>query len=157
MEIIHFNSAIFPVFKNSVISIGSFDGVHQGHAKILSQLSTEAKKLQSKSILISFDRHPRQLLDGDKESFRILSTLDEKKILLEKYQIDYLVIVPFTLDFAQLRPEDYIENFLIKYFNPKIIIIGFDHRFGINGSGNIHLLKNYAAQNKFDIIEIPKL
>src|SRR5436190_1604695 len=94
-------------FKNAVVTIGTFDGVHTGHQKIIAQLEEEAKKINGETVLITFDPHPRKILDPDRP-LKLITTLDEKIQLLKKQRIDHLVIVPFTLQFASLSAEEYI-------------------------------------------------
>ena len=145
-----------PDFKNAVITIGSFDGVHLGHKKILNRIKNLAQESNGESVVISFYPHPRSVVTPLDKSLVLLSTLDEKIRLLEKVGIDNLVIVPFSLEFSQMSPREYIENFLLKRFRPRHIVIGYDHRFGLNRSGDINLLKDYALDHKFIITEIDK-
>ncbi|HMG16570.1 MAG TPA: adenylyltransferase/cytidyltransferase family protein [Saprospiraceae bacterium] len=121
-----------PDFKNSVITIGSFDGVHQGHRKIISKINHIAKRINGESVVITFHPHPRQVIDPNEPPFAILTTVLEKIHLLSQTGVDNLVIVPFTVEMSQMHPDEYIENFLIKKFKPKYIVIGYDHRFGLN-------------------------
>lgn len=146
-----------PTFKNSVITVGTFDGVHKGHQQILQRLKTLAQKINGESVLITFSPHPRLVVQPESSrNLKLINTLDEKIELLQRYAIDNLVVVPFTKEFAVFSAEDYIENFLIKYFQPKIIAIGYDHRFGKNRVGDIHLLKKFKAKHHFEIERIEK-
>lgn len=143
--------------RNAVLTIGSFDGVHKGHQKILQSLITEAKNISGESVVITFHPHPRQILATISDpTLKLLNSPQEKIELLEKAGIDHLVIIPFTLDFAKLSPIEYIENFLLKYFNPAVLIIGYDHQFGKDRKGNFDSLQEYANQtNAFRLKEIP--
>ncbi len=145
-----------PAFNKAVVTIGTFDGVHKGHAKIIQQLKKEAKAVGGTSVLISFYPHPKQVLFPKKNPLFILNTQDEKIALLEKLGIDNLVIVPFTEAFANQSAMEYIENFLVKYFHPYAIIIGYDHRFGKNRSGDFNLLEAEAEKYNFKVKEIPE-
>ncbi|MDF1699342.1 MAG: bifunctional riboflavin kinase/FAD synthetase [Saprospiraceae bacterium] len=145
-----------PDFKNAVITIGSFDGVHRGHQKIIKRINHLAKEIEGESIIITFDPHPRKVIYPKDNSLELLNSLEEKIALCEKYGIDNLVIVPFSIEFSQQNPREYIEKFLIGLFSPKYIVIGYDHRFGLNREGNILLLQEYAEEYDFDVIQIKK-
>lgn len=145
-----------PSFKNAVITIGSFDGVHMGHQKIIKRINHLAKEIGGESVIITFDPHPRKIIYPKDNSLELLTSLDEKINLCENYGIDHMVIVPFSIEFSQQNPREYIEKFLIGLFAPKYIVIGYDHRFGLNREGNITLLKEYEAQNGFKVIQIKK-
>lgn len=145
-----------PEFKNSVITIGSFDGVHQGHRKIISKINHIAKRINGESVVITFHPHPRQVVDPTDVPFPILSTVLEKIHLLSQTGVDNLVIVPFTVEMSQMHPDEYIENFLVKKFKPKYIVIGYDHRFGLNRQGNIDYLRWFSKKHNYQVVEIPK-
>lgn len=145
-----------PDFKNSVITIGSFDGVHQGHRKIINKINHIAKRINGESVVITFHPHPRQVIDPTEPPFGILTTVLEKIHLLSQTGVDNLVIVPFTVEMSQMHPDEYIENFLVKKFKPKYIVIGYDHRFGINRQGNIDYLRWFSKKHNYQVVEIPK-
>jgi len=145
-----------PSFQNSVVTIGSFDGVHLGHQKILQQLKSLAAANNGESVVITFYPHPRIFLNPQQTSLKLLQSIDEKINRLESLGIDNLVIVPFDKTFADQSPEDYIHNFLLDKFNPKHIVIGYDHKFGKNRAGSIDLLKKELDQKEIEIIEIQK-
>ena len=147
--------ATLPKFRNAVITIGSFDGVHLGHRRILEQVHTLAQKQNGESVVITFDPHPRTVLKPDDASFKLLSTTAEKIIGLEKAHIDTVVVVPFTLAFSQQSALQYVEDFLIKKFAPKFIVIGYDHRFGAGREGDIDFLKKFEKPAGFEVLEIP--
>jgi riboflavin kinase / FMN adenylyltransferase len=144
-----------PVFRNAVITIGTFDGVHHGHKKILDALVKEARSVEGEAVLISFDPHPRKIVNPN-QHLQLINTLDEKVELLSKTGIDHLVIVPFNRYFADQTANEYIENFLIQKFHPHTIIIGYDHHFGKNRQGNFMLLAEKADQYNYRLMEIPK-
>src|ERR1051326_360835 len=116
-----------PPFKNAVITIGTFDGVHQGHRKIIEHLRQEAEKIKGESVIITFHPHPRKVVASTILGIRLINTLDEKIELLEQLGVDNLIIVPFTDAFANQPAEEYVRNFLIKKFHPHTLIIGYDH------------------------------
>lgn len=145
-----------PTFANPVITIGSFDGVHTGHRKILEKIKELARQANGESIVITFDPHPRHFLFPNDNSLKLISSTSEQVELLDELGIDYTVVVPFDQSFANQSPETYIEEFLIKKFNPKYIVIGYNHRFGKDRAGDISLLRQYEKENEFSIIEIAK-
>lgn len=154
MRIIYYGQDPLPTFKNPVLTVGTFDGLHLAHKKIISQLCQSASILNGESILISFYPHPRTVLDPGDQPVALLNTLEEKIQLLNSTALDYLILVDFDYSFAQMLPEDYIENFLLKHFTPKKIIAGYDHRFGKDGKGDCQLLRTYAANQYFEFEEI---
>jgi riboflavin kinase/FMN adenylyltransferase len=145
-----------PRFKNAVITIGTFDGVHAGHRKIIEHLKQEAQKIDGETVIITFHPHPRKIVSSAILGIRLINTLDEKIELLEKMGIDNLAIVPFTEAFANQPAEDYIENFLIEKFRPHTIIIGYDHRFGRDRQGDYRLLEKMSSVYNYVLKEIPK-
>jgi riboflavin kinase/FMN adenylyltransferase len=152
---VHRSIENLPPFRNAVITIGTFDGVHEGHKKIIDALIKEARSVQGEAIIITFHPHPRKIVRPD-ENLQLINTLDEKIELLNKTGIDYLVIVPFSNQFASQTADEYIENFLIEKFHPHTIIIGYDHHFGKNRKGNFMLLAEKADHYNYRLLEIPK-
>jgi riboflavin kinase / FMN adenylyltransferase len=143
-----------PVFKNPVLTIGTFDGVHFGHRKIINRLINRAKEVNGESILITFEPHPRLVLGGQFVKLSLLTTLQEKLDLLMDLPLDYLVIVPFTKHFSEQLATEYIQHFLIDHFHPHTIIIGHDHHFGKSRSGNFALLNSMKEELNFNLEEI---
>lgn len=153
--LVHRDLDSLPVFKNAVVTIGTFDGVHLGHRKIITQLHDQALRCQGESVIITFEPHPRLVLNGNKPPVHLLTTLEEKIFLLEKEHVDHLVVVPFTKAFSQQSAEDYIVAFLVNKFCPHTIIIGYDHRFGHNREGGIGMLQDLAPRYGYQVLEIP--
>ena len=145
-----------PVFNKAVITTGSFDGVHIGHAQIIAQLINEAAKIGGTPVLITFYPHPKQIIQIKDKPLYVLNTPEEKYELLQKMGIANIVVVPFDREFSELTAKSYIEDFLVKKFQPSLIVVGYDHRFGNNREGNFDLLKNEAARNHYEVIEIPE-
>lgn len=143
-----------PSFKNPVLTIGTFDGVHKGHQFVLQRLVNKAKEIDGESILITFEPHPRLVLQGNTTSIELLNTLEEKLVLLADLKLDYVIVVPFTKDFASMHADDYIKSFLVDNFHPHTIIIGYDHHFGQNRSGNYDLLNSKKNEFKYHLEEI---
>lgn len=140
-------------FKKAVITIGSFDGVHAGHAILLEELKYHASLIGGESAVITFDPHPRTVLQHD-ASFKLLSTLEEKIVLFEQTGIDHLYVVNFDEKFAHQTPKQYLDDFLIKIFDPAAIVIGYDHRYGSDRSGDITLMEQHFKHTHTQIIEI---
>ena len=145
-----------PVFRNAVVTIGTFDGVHAGHRQIINKLKVEALKIKGESVIITFHPHPRKIISSAILGVRLINTLEEKIEVLSGLGIDHLVIVPFTDAFANQPAEDYVRNFLFEKFHPDTVIIGYDHRFGRERLGDYKLLEKMAPQLGFKIKEIPK-
>jgi riboflavin kinase/FMN adenylyltransferase len=146
-----------PEFINAAITIGTFDGVHCGHLQIINQLKKEAEINKGESVIITFDPHPRMVLNAQKnqQPIKLLNTLSEKIELLSKQKIDHLVVIPFTVEFSNQSAEKYIADFLVAKFHPKTIIIGYDHHFGKNRSGDYKLLEQYQEEFNYVVKEIP--
>jgi riboflavin kinase / FMN adenylyltransferase len=151
---VHQNILNLPVFKNAVVTIGTFDGVHTGHQQIIAQLKQEAAAINGETVIITFHPHPRKIVSEKK--FFILNTLEEKIHLLEVKGIDHLVVVPFDENFAHQTAEEYVTNFLFEKFHPYAVIIGYDHRFGKDRNGDYHLLEDYGKKLGFAVKEIPE-
>jgi riboflavin kinase/FMN adenylyltransferase len=143
-----------PAFENAVITIGTFDGLHDGHRKIIKQLKQVANDIKGTTVVITFFPHPRHVLKSTENKVFILNTLEEKISLLSAEGIENLVIVPFTNEFSTMEAESYISDFLVKSFHPHTIIIGYDHRFGKNRTGNFELLKDGEKKYGYEVVEI---
>ena len=143
-----------PAFKNAVITVGTFDGVHKGHRTILQEVVSHAKHVNGESVLLTFEPHPRKLLFPD-QPLGIITPLQQKLELITAAGIDHIVVVPFTKEFAGLSATEYIEQFLVSLFHPVSIVIGYDHRFGHDRKGDINLLKLYAPVHGYKLTEIP--
>lgn len=153
---IHRDLNKLPDFKNAVITIGTFDGVHLGHRQIIDSLKKEAAKANGESVIITFHPHPRKVVSSVITGIRLINTLPERIELLDKTGIDHLVIVPFTEFFANQGAEEYIRDFLVDKFKPHTIIIGYDHRFGKERSGDYKLMEEKAPIYNYRLKEIPE-
>ena len=153
---VHRNIDQLPSFRNAVITIGTFDGVHKGHRQVITELIKEAKAIGGESVIITFHPHPRKIVSSAILGIRLINTPDEKTELLEQLGVDHLVIVPFTELFANQLAEEYVRDFLVAKFHPHTIIIGYDHRFGRERKGNYHLLEERTAEYHYHLKEIPK-
>lgn len=153
---VHRDLEHLPVFNNAVITIGTFDGVHLGHQQIIKLLNEEAAAIEGETVIITFYPHPRKVVSHGKSDVKILNTLEEKAELLNNKNVGHLAVIAFTDEFANQTAEEYIEHFLVKKFNPHTIIIGYDHKFGKNRSGDYHLLEKMGEKFNYRVKEIPE-
>jgi len=150
------NIDALPSFKNAVITIGTFDGVHMGHKQIIKQLLKEAGEVDGTPVLITFYPHPKQVIASTQKPILILNSPEEKYALLHEAGIENIVVVPFTKDFAEQPANNYIKDFLVEKFRPHTVIIGYDHRFGKGREGDYRLLENEAGKFGYNVKEIPE-
>ena len=150
------NIHLLPGFKNAVITIGTFDGVHKGHQQIIEQLLKEAIAIDGTAVLITFFPHPKQIVSLQKGPLYIINTPGEKYELLHHHGIEHIVVVPFDKSFSEQSAISYIKEFLVDKFHPHTIIIGYDHRFGNNREGDYHLLEQEGDKYNFRVKEIPE-
>lgn len=151
---IHRDLHHLPKFRNAVITIGSFDGVHRGHQKLVERVRGLAREAEGESVVVTFHPHPRQVVYPKDDTLKLLSTVEEKIALLERYGVDHVVIVPFTVEFSQQSADEYIEKFLVEKFHPKYIVVGYDHRFGLNRQGDINYLRWHGEKFDYKVVEI---
>ncbi|HLP14513.1 MAG TPA: bifunctional riboflavin kinase/FAD synthetase [Flavobacteriales bacterium] len=140
---------------NPVVTIGTFDGVHIGHTKILDRLKKRASNINGQSVVITFNPHPRQVLFPDDDNLKLLSTQQEKIELLDRNGIDILIIIEFTREFSRLTALEFIRDILVNQVGVSELIIGYDHHFGRNREGSIESLKEMAQTFDFKVEEIP--
>jgi riboflavin kinase/FMN adenylyltransferase len=147
------NIANFSTTEKTYITIGTFDGVHFGHQKIIEKLVVEAKKAGKKSVLLTFFPHPRMVLQKD-NSLELINTIEERAELLEKTGLDYLIIHPFSKEFSRMNALEFVRDILVNQLNVSKLIIGYDHHFGKNREGNINQLTEYSHLYDFTVEEI---
>ena len=143
----------FPASEGSVVTIGTFDGVHLGHQQILKQLIDTSQQSKLKSVLLTFFPHPRMVLQPD-ISMRLIQTIEEREKALRKTGLDYLVIHPFSEKFSRLSADDYVKQILVEKLNVRKVVVGYDHRFGRNRTASLEDMYNYADIHDFEVIEI---
>ena len=153
---IYRNLEDFIPLDNAVVTIGTFDGVHVGHQKILSTLRESAKATNGETVLLTFFPHPRMILHPEDDSLRIISDIEEKVQRLAEAGIDHLIITPFTRDFSNLSPEAYIRDVLVGKIGIKKIVIGYDHRFGKDRQGSLKDLLDHAEIYGYSVQQIPE-
>ena len=155
MKIYH-NIDDFKAINGAVVTIGTFDGVHEGHRRIISKITELAKESGGESVILTFFPHPRMILHPEDQSIKLITTMPEKAELLEALGVDHLIITPFSRDFSNQTPEQYIEQVLVKQIGTKKIVIGYDHRFGKDRSGGLEDLQRLAPVYGFEVMEIPE-
>lgn len=148
--IIHTDISEFNI-KNPVLTIGVFDGVHQGHQRVLDRLKEIAKEKNGESVVLTLWPHPRIVLNKDVDSLRLLSNIDEKKYLLSKTGIDHLIILPFTKEFSELSACDFIEKYLVNKIHVKHLVVGYNHQFGKDRKAGYEFLSECAEKFGFTI------
>jgi len=146
------NTQDFPRLPFAVVTSGTFDGVHLGHQQILQRIVQIAKQNEGQSVVITFFPHPRMFFG---QGVQLLNTLEEKISLLKKTGIDYLLVLPFNQQLANLSAEDFIQKIYIETTHAKKLVIGYDHHFGKNREGNFDFLEKKIWQYPFEIEEIP--
>ena len=144
----------FKGVKNPIVTSGTFDGVHTGHMKIISRLNYLAKKYSGETVLLTFSPHPRSVLFPDDNNLKLINTLDEKKILLEKSGIQHLIIQKFTRSFSRIPSINFVRDVLINQINTFKLVIGYNHQFGRNREGSFSSLKELAPVYGFEVEEI---
>lgn len=150
----HYQLDALPRFRRAVVTIGSFDGVHRGHQQLLARIRRMAELREGESVVITFDPHPREILQPEEDSLRLLSTTQEKIEYCAEAGIDHLVVVPFSRSFSQQTPEEYLKNFLVRYFGPERIVIGYDHKFGKDRTGDVAYLRYHGPDLGYEVTEI---
>lgn len=138
---------------SSIITIGTFDGVHIGHQKIIEHLNENKTNEKDKSVILTFFPHPRMVLNADND-IKMLNTIEEKAQLLEKFGLDHLVVQPFTKEFSQLSALEFVRDILVNTLQVKKLVIGYDHHFGKNREGNFEQLLEYKNAYNFELEKI---
>lgn len=151
----HTSAQEFDGTRSTVVTIGTFDGVHMGHRKIVQRLLASAKSNNFESVVLTFFPHPRMVVQKNAD-IQLINTIEERKNLLEKTGLDHLIIHPFTLEFSRLSAEAYVKDILMDQLHAKKVIIGYDHHFGRNRNANIEDLKRYGEEYGFEVEEISK-
>ena len=147
-----------PIINQSVLTIGSFDGIHCGHLEILKKMETLTSKNNSTSVVITFNPHPKVVLRPDLFEYRhLITTLDKKVRIFEAHGIDCLLILPFDEHLANIEANTFLKDIIIKYFKPHDIVVGYDHHFGHDRVGGIDLLKSYSDENSYNVHQVNQI
>lgn len=153
--IVHTDIASFKNVERPVLTTGTFDGVHKGHRTILERLTDLARKENGESVLFTFHPHPRMVLFPTDNDLKLLSTQQEKIALLEAAGLQHLLVIPFSRQFSRMHALEYVRDVLVGGIGIHAVVIGYDHRFGRNREGDLHLLKQLGDAYDFVVEEIP--
>ncbi len=148
------NTEYFRIEKPTIVTIGTFDGVHLGHQKILQRLSEIKAETGFQTLVLTFEPHPRKVLFPDQRDLRLLTLVDEKLDLLRSFGVDVAVVYPFSRQFSELASDVYIREILCSQLKTRKLVIGYDHRFGKGRTGDIRVLRQAARENGFEVEEI---
>jgi riboflavin kinase/FMN adenylyltransferase len=140
---------------NAVLTIGTFDGVHLGHQKIIERLKEEARKVNGETVLFTFFPHPRMVINPTNHGLKLIQTQAEKIENLERLGLDHLIIFPFTKEFSTLSADEFVKDYLVNKLHVKTIVVGYDHQFGKNREGSLKQLQKLSETLPFKVIEIP--
>ncbi len=146
----------FQRLNNAVVTIGTFDGVHQGHRQIIARLKELARQTGGETVILTFFPHPRMIIHPEDQDLKLITTIHERAALLEQLGVDHLIITPFSRDFSNQLAEAYIKDVLVNKIGTRKIIIGYDHRFGKDRQGGLSDLQQAAPVYGFEVIEIPE-
>ena len=145
----YFSIENIPQFKKSIVTIGTFDGLHRGHQEILKHLVSLGQGKGIESIVVTFDPHPRLVLTNDNIS--LIQSLEQKLKIFEKLQIDNVIVIPFTQEFAKLSANAFLDSIIKPKLNPDHIVIGYDHHFGKDREGSPKFMENYCKENNIGL------
>ncbi len=141
-----------PAFRDPVVTVGSFDGVHRGHRHLLDIMRAAASESGGETVVVTFASHPRSVLKSG-NGIKLLTSLSEKALLLEEAGVDYLVVMPFDAAVSRLSPEDFIRDFIVGRLGAKELVVGYNHHFGHNKGGNAAMLRGVESEYGFRIHE----
>jgi len=140
--------------KESVLTVGSYDGLHLGHRELLSALVQNSKDFGIPSVLVTFDPHPREILNEKVNNFPLIMNMEQKLKIIESHGVDFVYVINFTKEYSRITANDFMNQTIIPQFNPKVIIIGANHFFGKGREGSPSYLKNFGKNNQIEIIII---
>lgn len=141
---------------NSVITVGTFDGVHAGHRALMDTVVEKALQRKARSVIVTFDPHPRDIINPGDSGIKLLTTLRERCEILEELGIDKMVVIPFDRDFSLLSSEEFVRDIIHKKIGVSEFVIGYDHHFGRNREGTIETIEQLAQELKFDAYVVSK-
>ena len=145
----------FKVDCKTIVTIGTFDGVHLGHRYIINHLKKIAKKVNGESVLLTFSPHPRLVIQEENSTLKLIDTLEEKKLKLEKIGLKHLIIQEFSKEFSRMKYINFVRDVLVKKLNVDYLVIGYDHHFGRNREGSINELRHLSDLYNFNLEQIP--
>lgn len=154
LKVYNLNSIDKTLFRNAVVSVGIFDGMHKGHAQIIQAMKNKARQIKGETVVVTLWPHPRTVLQPNNE-VKLLNTLEEKQGLIEQAGIDHFIVITFDSNFSKLSANDFIKNILIDKIGMHCLVVGFDNHFGHNKEGNYDVIKEIALKFEFEIIHLP--
>lgn len=137
-----------------VVTLGIFDGVHRGHMALLNSLVSRAEMAKGESVVVTFSPHPRLVLDQHNASISFLTTMEEKKVLLEKANVDHLIVIEFTREFSEIPACDFVKDILVEKIGTRYLIIGYNHHFGRRGEGDFNTIKKCSEELDFVVEQV---
>ncbi len=152
--IIHKSIHEIAEITNPILTVGTFDGVHIGHQKIISRINEIAKEKGGESVLLTFHPHPRKVLFPDDDSLKLINTIEEKTALLEQFGLGHVIYMAFEKSLSRMSPVEYVRDILVNKIGINTIVIGYDHHFGRNREGDIDLLRELSVVYDFEVVEI---
>lgn len=141
---------------NSVVTVGTFDGVHAGHRAILDTVLKKAEERNARSVIVTFDPHPREIISPGDAGIKLLTTLQERREILEELGIDIMVVIPFDRDFSLLSSEEFVRDIIYNKIGVGEFVIGYDHQFGKNREGSIETIEQQGKKLGFDAYVVSK-
>jgi len=150
MEVIHSKEKLIPI-KESILTVGSYDGIHLGHRELLSVLVQNSKDCEIPSVMVTFDPHPREILNKNLNAFSLIMGLEKKLEIIESYGVDFVYVINFTEEYSKITAEGFMNQTIVPFFNPKKIIIGVNHYFGKGREGSPSFLKEFGEKNNIEI------
>lgn len=142
--------------SNSVVTVGTFDGVHAGHRAIMDTVSSKAEERGARSVIVTFDPHPRDIINPGDEGIQLLTTLDERASILDEWGIDLMVVIPFDRDFSLLTSEEFVKDVIHQKIGVSEFVIGYDHKFGRDREGTIETIGRLGKSLSFDSYVVSK-
>lgn len=140
--------------RKAVVTIGTFDGVHLGHQAIFKEMRKMAQEIDGETVVVTFHPHPRQVLEIGKETLRFICTQEEKLEKIEEFGIDFVIVIPFTKEFASTPSETFIKEYIIDRIHPAVMVVGYDHHFGKNRMGDFEMLSRLGRQYGFQTVQV---
>lgn len=154
MKIYHGIDLFQPV-PNPVVTVGTFDGVHLGHQEIFLQMQKEAQRCGGETVVVTFYPHPRLVIHPDSKNLKFINTQERKYEIINRSQIDHLIVIPFSKEFSNLSSGDFVKRYLVEKIKMHMLVVGYDHHFGKDRLGGYNELKGMGKIYGFDLLEIP--
>ncbi|MEX0994488.1 MAG: bifunctional riboflavin kinase/FAD synthetase [Balneolaceae bacterium] len=142
--------------QNSVVTVGTFDGVHAGHRVLINTVLKKAEQRNARSVIVTFDPHPREIINPGQQGIKLLTSLEERCEILKDLGLDEMIVIPFTRDFSLLNSDEFIRDIIWKKIGVSEFVIGYDHQFGKDREGSIDTIKSFASELGFEVFVVSK-